>query len=650
MKKFLVIGQHLLPAVLVIALILGCASAPVLESVPERLSVMEASAEEQDTSSGALAAETEEEEESIEQAVGDYTDGIYTGSATGYGGTITVQVTVEDGQITDITVLSHDYETESYYNRASAVIDSILLYQTWEVDAISGATYSSNGIKYAVQNALTGEVTETETADAFDGDSDALTEVSYTDPDAYVDGTYTGSAAGYGGTITVSVTISDGEIASITIVSAAGETSSYLASAKSVISSILSAQSPNVDTVSGATYSSNGIINAVKAALKQAAASSDDEEDEEEETDTAIDFTTLPNYGYTDGIYTGTGEGWGGDIVVSVEVSGGQIIAVTVLSAEDETYAYWSQAVTILDTIIEAQSAEVDAVSGATYSSEGILEAVSNALADAVDAVSSADAGTEAAETENAVDAAEASAEESAEGTDDASEAETGGESSVTTEVTAADYSVTVTVNPDEWEDFDAYEMTLTLTVTTTVTTVMEGGTVTVTSVSEVTAAEYSADSTKTNLRYLADAWSGMADGLLAGESVDAVSGATCSSSAIQEAWTAALSAVSLGTTQVSYEIEAVNADAEAAAAGDGEADADNAAESEETAEAAADADEEDVSAVSSEEDALLPEDSETIANPAAADDSDDDSEADSGSAEDEVLPDDSTGEGADET
>ena len=76
MKKFLVIGRHLLPAVLVIALILGCASAPVLESIPERLSVTEASAEEQDVSSEVLAAETEEEEETVEQAVGDYTDGV----------------------------------------------------------------------------------------------------------------------------------------------------------------------------------------------------------------------------------------------------------------------------------------------------------------------------------------------------------------------------------------------------------------------------------------------------------------------------------------------------------------------------------------------------------------------------------------------
>ena len=82
----------------------------------------------------------------------------------------------------------------------------------------------------------------------------------------YKDGTYQGSGTGFGGTITVEVTISGGKIASITILSAAGETASYFASAQGVISRIISGQTPNVDAVSGATYSSNGIIQAVQNA------------------------------------------------------------------------------------------------------------------------------------------------------------------------------------------------------------------------------------------------------------------------------------------------------------------------------------------------------------------------------------------------
>ena len=74
----------------------------------------------------------------------------------------------------------------------------------------------------------------------------------------YKDGTYTGSAQGFGGTITVQVTL------------APGEDSAYLSQGEGVISSIISAQSTDVDTVSGATFSSTGIINAVVDALGKA--------------------------------------------------------------------------------------------------------------------------------------------------------------------------------------------------------------------------------------------------------------------------------------------------------------------------------------------------------------------------------------------
>ena len=88
--------------------------------------------------------------------------------------------------------------------------------------------------------------------------------------DGYVDGTYTGSGTGFGGTITVQVTVSNHKIASINILDASSETASYFANAQGVISRIISSQSPNVDAVSGATYSSKGIISAVQSALAQA--------------------------------------------------------------------------------------------------------------------------------------------------------------------------------------------------------------------------------------------------------------------------------------------------------------------------------------------------------------------------------------------
>jgi len=86
----------------------------------------------------------------------------------------------------------------------------------------------------------------------------------------YKDGTYIGSAQGFGGAIEVQVTLKDDEITDIQVTSASGEDSAYLSQAQSVISSIISAQSTDVDTVSGATFSSTGIINAVIDAIGKA--------------------------------------------------------------------------------------------------------------------------------------------------------------------------------------------------------------------------------------------------------------------------------------------------------------------------------------------------------------------------------------------
>ncbi len=87
----------------------------------------------------------------------------------------------------------------------------------------------------------------------------------------YADGCWTGEAQGFGGTITVEVTVETGSISGIEIVSADGEDGAYLSMAESIIPQIIEAQTSEVDTVSGATFSSTGIRDAVAEALKQAA-------------------------------------------------------------------------------------------------------------------------------------------------------------------------------------------------------------------------------------------------------------------------------------------------------------------------------------------------------------------------------------------
>ena len=84
--------------------------------------------------------------------------------------------------------------------------------------------------------------------------------------------------------------------------------------------------------------------------------------------------------GYKDGTYEGTGMGFGGEITVSVTVADGKVAEITVLSADGEDPAYYDQALAVLDEIVSAQSTEVDTVSGATFSSTGLIDAAVDAL------------------------------------------------------------------------------------------------------------------------------------------------------------------------------------------------------------------------------------------------------------------------------
>lgn len=89
----------------------------------------------------------------------------------------------------------------------------------------------------------------------------------------YLDGVYVGEGEGFGGMITTQVTVNDGKLASIEITDASGEDAAYLDKAKQMIDDMIAAQTPEVDTISGATFSSNGIKTAVQQALEGAAES-----------------------------------------------------------------------------------------------------------------------------------------------------------------------------------------------------------------------------------------------------------------------------------------------------------------------------------------------------------------------------------------
>lgn len=347
--------------------------------------------------------ETENAAENTQTATGsfDLADGVYKGSATGFSGPVTVAVTIMDKKITSIDILSST-DDEAFFNRAKGVIDRIISSQSFDVDVVSGATYSSNGIIGAVKNALTGENDKTVTGkskqeSASESDSSSAEIEAVQDAAAYRDGTYYGTGKGFAGTMKVKVDIAGGKIASISIVSTK-DGDSYVKSASSLIDTIVEKQNTNVDTVSGATFSSRGIISAVRSALSQAAVSkntADNITDKQDATEASGNGQTGENPSgsaqqqgtegtlpYVDGIYYGTAEGYKGDIKVAVVIQDKTLKAILVTKKQDDE-PFITNAMDVLKNMMKKQSADVDTVSGATYSSKGLIGAVKAAFEEA---------------------------------------------------------------------------------------------------------------------------------------------------------------------------------------------------------------------------------------------------------------------------
>ena len=349
--------------------------------------------------------ETEDAAEDTQTATGSFelADGVYKGSATGFSGPVTVAVTIMDKKIISIDILSST-DDEAFFNRAKGVIDRIIASQSVDVDVVSGATYSSNGIIGAVKNALTGEKdngvtgkSKQESTSESESDSSLAEIAAVQDASAYKDGTYYGTGKGFAGTMKVKVDISGGKIASISIVSTK-DGDSYVKSASSLLDTIVEKQSTNVDTVSGATFSSRGIIAAVRSALSQAAVSdntvgnntdkqgaaeaSGNGQTDENSSGSASEKGTEGTLPYVDGIYYGTAEGYKGDIRVAVVIQDKTLKAILVTEKQDDE-PFITNAMDVLKNMMKKQSADVDTVSGATYSSKGLIGAVKAAFEEA---------------------------------------------------------------------------------------------------------------------------------------------------------------------------------------------------------------------------------------------------------------------------
>ena len=342
-----------------------------------------------------------EEQKSTAKGSFDVSDGTYYGTGTGFAGKIKVAVTVKDKQITAIEIVENEADDDAFFSRAKGVIDKIISGQTLEVDVVSGATYSSNGIISAVKNALTGAAdsgTPASTSAGASGGSSSPAGGSSSvstvqDASAYADGTYYGTGTGFSGALTVEVVISGGKISSIQIIDTS-DGDSYIQSASGLISNIIATQSTNVDTVSGATYSSVGIIEAVRNALSQAAISSDGNSNSQntnlssngsgQNGNNSNDNTTAEagKFPYKEGVYYGTAEGYLDDIKVAIVIQDKTLKAVVIVEENDDE-TFFKRARAVAENMVKKQTVDVDVVSGATYSSKGIIGAVKEALKEA---------------------------------------------------------------------------------------------------------------------------------------------------------------------------------------------------------------------------------------------------------------------------
>ena len=188
--------------------------------------------------------------------------------------------------------------------------------------------------------------------------------------------------------------ISGGKISSIQIIDTS-DGDSYIQSASGLISNIIATQSTNVDTVSGATYSSVGIIEAVRNALSQAAISSDGNSNSQNtnsssngngqnSNNNSSDNTTAVTgkFLYKEGVYYGTAEGYLDDIKVAIVIQDKTLKAVVIVEENDDE-TFFKRARTVAENMVKKQTVDVDVVSGATYSSKGIIGAVKEALKEA---------------------------------------------------------------------------------------------------------------------------------------------------------------------------------------------------------------------------------------------------------------------------
>ena len=193
-----------------------------------------------------------------------------------------------------------------------------------------------------------------------------LAAVGYAEGAAYVPGTYSASSAGFHSDVTVTVTVDETSITEVTL-DVSGETEGIGAAAGDALASqILEAQSAEVDGVSGATVTSSAAKVALTACLAEAAGE------------------TGEKAPVADGTYSGTAPSFGflSQMTCDVTFEDGAITSIEVVEESDSATGEWfaNAEELLIPRILDSQSLAVDAITGATTSSNAIKSCVAAAI------------------------------------------------------------------------------------------------------------------------------------------------------------------------------------------------------------------------------------------------------------------------------
>ena len=115
-------------------------------------SALEASGDK--ASANSTAASSDSKAVDANSASGTYKDGEYVGKASAYNGNVEVKVTISGGKMTAIDIVKTKDDEDYFFDAQKKVIPEILEKQSTDVDAVAGATTSSEGIAHAVEKAL----------------------------------------------------------------------------------------------------------------------------------------------------------------------------------------------------------------------------------------------------------------------------------------------------------------------------------------------------------------------------------------------------------------------------------------------------------------------------------------------------------------